>query len=1149
MSHAPTSTIRIYLRVEKERYMIKNSKRRNLGLLLAFSMLVLATALGFGARSSSQQAAVTAPTGGHQASLPNRNVSGSVPASAAGATSRNDPHAIRVVVEDKHDTSIALRDMPPAAPVARHTENEQDQGLHGAKPYVGSSNTGFIDPVLQKSFGPLVMPTPLITFEGLGANGSIPPDTNGDIGPNHYVQWINTQFAVYNRAGTRVLGPLAGNTLFAGFGGPCQTTNDGDPITLYDQLADRWLMSQFALPNYPNGPFYQCIAISQTGDPTGSWHRYQFTTSANKLNDYPHFGVWPDAYYMTANLFDTSSNWAGTGNYAFDRTRMLAGQAATMQLHELGIEDWGGMLPSDLDGTTLPPSGAPNTFIEVNADEWSFPPYTYHDELQIWQFHVDWVTPANTTFTGPVLRPVAAFDGIACPNFTRSCIRQPGTGNRVDAITDRGFYRLAYRNFGDHESLVINSTVDVDGNDQGHTGIRWYEVRSPRSGPVVYQQGTYAPDASSRWMGSAAMDHNGNMAIGYSISNATDVYPGIRYAGRLSTDPLGQLSQGEATLIAGAGSQTGYDRWGDYSMMSVDPTDDCTFWYTQEYYPSTSGGGFHTRIGSFKFPSCTSGGPTNTPAATSTTGPATATRTPTATPACGATPPWTSASPVPTARGRAAGATIGNNVYVFGGRPDGTTYAQTVYIYNTAANTWQLSSATLPDAMTSNMGAGVLTFPEGQRVFIVGGSGTGSVLTGRTLAFNPADGTFTPKAAWPAAPTRLPGGWAVANNKLYVFGGFVPTPAPGVVYAETWMYDPTANTWTQVTTANLSLARAYIATETMPNGLIYLAGGSAIDTVGATLTDETAFDMFNPATGTMATGPAMLEPKGNNHGYLYDGKFYVPGGGFLAANHNTHVQIFNPATSSWSLGTDIVSTSRNYAKGYGTDGSLYMLGGLDTGATAWYDYNQKLAAPQGCTTPTPGPTNTVGPTNTPGGASPTPCPITFSDVHPSDYFYVSVQYLACHGVISGYADGTFRPFNNTTRGQLTKIVVLAEGWTQTCTSQTFSDVPPSHTFYCYVETAVAHGVISGYADGTFKPGNDVTRGQLAKIVVLAEGWTQTCTTQHFSDVPPTHPFYCFVETAFAHGIISGYADGTFRPGNSATRGQISKIVYEAITQP
>jgi hypothetical protein len=221
------------------------------------------------------------------------------------------------------------------------------------------------------------------------------------------------------------------------------------------------------------------------------------------------------------------------------------------------------------------------------------------------------------------------------------------------------------------------------------------------------------------------------------------------------------------------------------------------------------------------------------------------------------------------------------------------------------------------------------------------------------------------------------------------------------------------------------------------------------------------------------------------------------------------------------------------------------------------------APPSSTLSPTTIPTHT--PTNVPNTPPPftetptdtpvpptitsTPCALSFSDVNPPDFFYVAVQYLACHGVISGYSDSTFRPYNNTTRGQLTKIIVLAEGWPQVCDTQHFTDVPPSHTFFCYIETAYNRSIISGYADGTFKPGNDVTRGQLSKIVVLAEGWTNDCANQHFSDVPPSHPFYCFVETAFAHSIISGYADGTFRPGNNATRGQISKIVYQAVTQP
>jgi hypothetical protein len=166
--------------------------------------------------------------------------------------------------------------------------------------------------------------------------------------------------------------------------------------------------------------------------------------------------------------------------------------------------------------------------------------------------------------------------------------------------------------------------------------------------------------------------------------------------------------------------------------------------------------------------------------------------------------------------------------------------------------------------------------------------------------------------------------------------------------------------------------------------------------------------------------------------------------------------------------------------------------------------------------------------------------MTFSDVQPSDYFYIPVQYLYCAGVISGYADNTFRPYNNTTRGQLSKIVVLAQGWALNCPIPGhFSDVPPDNPFFCYIESAYGRGIISGYADGTFRPGNNVTRGQLCKIIVLAEAWAEDCPQPgHFSDVPPDNPFFCYIETAYSHQIISGYADGTFRPGNNATRGQI-----------
>jgi len=457
------------------------------------------------------------------------------------------------------------------------------------------------------------MPSPIQGFEGVNNNDNqiltgsavLPPDTNGDVGPNHYVQWVNNSFAIWNKSGTLLYGPAAGNTLWSGFGGACQTQNDGDPIVLYDPLADRWLMSQFALPDYPNGPFYQCIAVSQTPDPTGAWHRYAFLAHNTKMNDYPKFGVWPDGYYMSVNQFSSSGAYAGAGAFVFDRANMLAGNPATFQYFDLDLvnPNFGGMLPSDLDGAKPPPAGSPNYFVEVDDSSLIAP----SDALRIWEFHVDWTTPANSTFgfSGQpnTVLSTGAFDPNMCSsNPPVNCIPQPGTTRKLDAISDRLMYRLQYRNFGTHESLVVNHTVDVDGAD--HAGIRWYELRDPGGAPTIYQQGTYAPDANHRWMGSIAMDGNGNMALGYSVSSGT-VYPSIRYTGRLTSDPLGTMPQGESTLMAGGGSQEhSSSRWGDYSMMAVDPVDDCTFWYTQEYYQTTSSADWRTRIGSFKFPFC-----------------------------------------------------------------------------------------------------------------------------------------------------------------------------------------------------------------------------------------------------------------------------------------------------------------------------------------------------------------------------------------------------------------------------------------------------------------------------------------------------------------------------------------------------------------
>ena len=487
------------------------------------------------------------------------------------------------------DVSAPLRTLTAAPVGATGGKNVRD-----LKPLpLRRAPAGQMDPVVQSKAGTAAAPTVGLNFEGIGdtvntpANpcNCAPPDTNGAVGATQYVQWVNTAFAVYNKStGALVYGPVAGNTLWSGFGGSCQTNNDGDPIAQYDKAANRWVLTQFSVTTTP---YLQCVAVSTTSDATGTYNRYSFSYGNTQFPDYPKLGVWPDAYYITYNIFTNGVSFAGAKACAFDRAKMLTGAAATQVCFQLSTA-FGGLLPSDLDGATAPTAGSPNYFMNFGVNS-----------LNLWKFHVDFTTPANSTFTGPTNIPVAAFNPACSGGGT--CIPQAGTSQQLDSLADRLMYRLAYRKFADgHEALVVNHAVTAGSS----VGVRWYEIRSPGATPTVYQQGTYAPDSNYRWMGSIAMDNAGNIALGYSMSG-TALAPGIAYTGRLAGDPLGTMTQGETTLQAGIGSQTGgLNRWGDYSAMMIDPVDDCTFWYTNEYLQVSGSFNWNTRIGSFKFPGC-----------------------------------------------------------------------------------------------------------------------------------------------------------------------------------------------------------------------------------------------------------------------------------------------------------------------------------------------------------------------------------------------------------------------------------------------------------------------------------------------------------------------------------------------------------------
>ena len=501
------------------------------------------------------------------------------------------------VVELHRDVSRPLRDIEPEVP---HRGPAHPIPLQHPAPGTGPGGL-YADPVLQTTLGPSADTTAGLGFDGVGtgftgpqgtyAVGVAPPDTNGAVGATQYVQWVNLSFAVFDKkTGSALYGPAAGNTLWSGFGGACQSTNDGDVIAQYDKLANRWVMAQLSYAQAP--PFLLCLAVSTTSDATGSYYRYSFSYSGN-LNDYPKVGVWPDGYYVTANMFlPVGGGWSYVGPEvcAFDRNSMLSGGASNTICKTLS-SGYSSLLPADLDGTNPPPAGSPNYLLALGGSS----------SLYLWKFKPNF-SNGTSTLSGPTTISVALYND-ACGGG--ACIPQVQSTQPLDSLGERLMYRLAYRNLNGTETLLANHSVATTVGGSSTVGVRWYEIRNPNGTPSLNQQSTWAPDVTFRWMGSLAMDKVGNIALGYSASSSS-IHPGVRYTGHQPSVDASGVMEAENSILEGTGSQqSGLDRWGDYSSMSVDPVDDCTFWYTTEYLKANGAFNWSTRIASFSFPSCT----------------------------------------------------------------------------------------------------------------------------------------------------------------------------------------------------------------------------------------------------------------------------------------------------------------------------------------------------------------------------------------------------------------------------------------------------------------------------------------------------------------------------------------------------------------
>jgi N-acetylneuraminic acid mutarotase len=833
------------------------------------------------------------------------------------------PDVVRMVGPVRLDQDLrSLPYIPPAERIEEERRLTRFPLPETGAPPLKDNSSPWLRSLLRGLFRPTsTMPLPLLTFEGMNETDACgtcePPDTDGDVGPNHYIEALNSAFRVFDKSGNPLTPVITFNSFFASLlGTPCGAPgyNRGDPFVFYDQMADRWVVTDFAFCDVP--PFYECIGVSQTGDPvSGGWYFYALQHDPlhpERLGDYPKFGLWPDAYYLTVNEY-TNRVFNAVRVYALDRASMISGGPANaigFTIDPIGLGDSFSLVPASFRTGDPPPAGEQEFLLAINAR-----PNVTSTQVHGWLFHADFVNPGNSTLgIGANHRANAEItvngfvDAVTTTEFL---VPQRDSSALLDTLGERMMTPVVYQNRNGTESLWADHTILLN-HPNGPTAVRWYQLDvtggSFPTAPVQQQDWSNGNDGLWRWMPSIAVDQNGNTAIGYSTSGDS-IFPSIRYAGRFATDPLNNLGQGEAIMTNGSQSQIGRNRWGDYTMTTIDPTDGMSFWHVNEYYRRTPTR-WRTRVGKFNF----AGGPTPTP-----------------TPDCN----WSDGPPNLPGLKRAVGVYFPDgNFYAMGGRRSDTPGSDfpEVYRYSPSSNSWNLMGADLPDNQVSDMACGVLAVSGTPYIYCVGGSAVGqTTATARVFFYDPVADTVTTLTAadnWPgdAAGTILPGGFAVVNNKLYILGGFNLNVAST---SQIWQFDPTAATgskWTQM--VNTPEGIMYAPTCAI-NGIIYVAGAS--DYSGGSVIDTTNSFSFNPFTNSIGTIAAIPRATGQTRALAFnDGlgvKMYVMGGGQVPPNPSNEVDVYNPATNTWAIGESFDHARRNFPTDTNGTDHIWVWGG------------------------------------------------------------------------------------------------------------------------------------------------------------------------------------------------------------------------------